>query len=328
MSIVKPNTNLPTLEPQVYSGDPFRYREWIAEFQTIIEPYVKDSLCRLFYLKKYTTGLAREAIDGYLQISDASSYDRAQALLKTRFGDPSLIAGQYRRSLEFWESLDDENYSAEKLRKFSDFLDMCRMLKEGYLTDQLCYWDDPQFIRISILCKLPKSVAKTWHKKLCEEKTAINQTFSVLTDCVREMADQMCRPCYIYPGSPLYQSIQQQVDKSPKCKYCKCSSHKLQRCDKMQYLSVYEQRKFIQQSYHCMGRGHKSNTCTSPVKCIICHLKHPTCLHRWKNYNKNLPHDLETPNGHYDDFRKSTYESESAKSLPLLAHVTRGLRNR
>ena len=317
----------------MFNGDPIRYREWFVEFQTIIETHVQDNLVRLCYLKRYTTGLAREAIDGYLQISDSSCYDKAQALLKSRFGDPSLIAGQYRRKLEFWEALDDENCSGSKLRQFSDFLDTCNMLKSGQLQSEFSYWDSPVFIKASILRKIPASVSKAWHKRI-SNNIPINKLFSTLTDCLRESANQMCQPAYIYPGSPLYESIQSEIDKSPKCQYCKSGSHKLQRCGKLQNLSVKDQRNFIQKvglCYQCLGKGHKSTSCKSPVRCTICHMKHPTSLHRWKPYNKHISDDLETPNGLYDDYRKSTYNSLSTSRNKMyadaLAQIIRGLGN-
>ena len=322
--ITSSQRNLPTLEPHIYSGDPTRYRQWLTEFQALIEKNVTDSYLRLFYLKKYTSGPAREAVDGQLQICAPSSYETALALLQKRFGEPQMIAEAYRRRLELWEVLDDENCESTKLRRFSDFLDTCRDLKDGFLSQHFSYWDLPQFIRNSVLSKLPKSVSSMWNNRLSSK--GIKEYYSTLTDCVRDLADQMCNPCYIYPGSPLYETIEREIQAQPKCKFCKSSSHKLHRCDKLQNISVSEQRLFIQKNglcFSCLQKNHTAKNCPAPVKCTICNLKHPTSLHRTQRYDNSKPRDLETRNG----LLASKTRSDPIYSADFMDYICSFLRN-
>ena len=61
------------LEPMVFSGDVIQYRKWVKQFENIIESSVKDNHLRLFYLEKYTSGEAREVIEGFLQVRISKS---------------------------------------------------------------------------------------------------------------------------------------------------------------------------------------------------------------------------------------------------------------
>mgnify|MGYP001792496242 FL=1 len=68
--------SLPHIEPDVFDGNPRHYIQWITEFKTLIESNVSDQHLRLLYLKKCTKGNARKAIDGFLYVSQPSSYDK------------------------------------------------------------------------------------------------------------------------------------------------------------------------------------------------------------------------------------------------------------
>ena len=197
-----PQAELPLLEPQVYEGDPMYYREWSMEFKTIIESRVTDKLTRLYYLKKYTAGEARKAINGHLQVSAASSYDKAMKGLKARFGDQKLVHQAYRNKMERWE-IDPEKCSGEELREFCDFLETCVMLMSGFLSDYKWLWDCHQFLLLSLLPKLPKVAHQRW----CKKEKGILEGLSSLVDVVRELSDEMCVKRYIYPASPMFEEF-------------------------------------------------------------------------------------------------------------------------
>lgn len=196
--------SLPPLEPEVFDGNPRQYIQWISEFNTIIESQVTDPHMRLCYLKKYTEGRARKAIEGFLYVSTPISYNKAQELLKKRFGDPKLIHHEIRMRVESWEPMNGESASAERLREFSDLLDTVLMLKNEVpsLSEETQAWDIPLLLHNTIITKLPRDIVKKWREKVQKKKP--EEYFPTLCDCVREEADGRFDFAYIYPSSPLY----------------------------------------------------------------------------------------------------------------------------
>ena len=115
------------------------------------------------------------------------------------------------------------------------------------------------------------------------------------------MADQMCNPRYIYPDSPLYETMEQKFKHNQNVNsanqaltnYTDVTSCKI---------SVYQQRLFIHKNglcFSCLQKNHTATNCSAsaPVICTICNLKHPTSLHCTRRYDNSNPHDLETCDG-------------------------------
>ena len=59
--------NMPRMEPEVFTGELLRFPVWIKSFEAIIESHTDSSSERLYFLSKYTSGAAREAIEGFFQ---------------------------------------------------------------------------------------------------------------------------------------------------------------------------------------------------------------------------------------------------------------------
>ena len=80
---------------------------WKAAFATLIER--KDlSLSgeqKMFYLQKYTTGEASNAIKSLFLIPSSESFNAAMDILKERFGSPSRVTSAFRRKLEAWHKI-------------------------------------------------------------------------------------------------------------------------------------------------------------------------------------------------------------------------------
>jgi hypothetical protein len=55
---------LPTPEPGVFDGDPLIYPGWKAGFETLIESRGIPDMEKMYYLKKYLVGPAKEAVEG------------------------------------------------------------------------------------------------------------------------------------------------------------------------------------------------------------------------------------------------------------------------
>ena len=112
--------SLPRPEPEVFTGNPLRYPNWIKSFETLIERKMQNPSEHLYYLGKYTTGEAKEAISGVLALDNTSAYSKARQILTDRFGNPFIVADAYRRKINGWPKIPLN--IGQGLRKFSDFL--------------------------------------------------------------------------------------------------------------------------------------------------------------------------------------------------------------
>ena len=70
--------NLPRMEQEVFTGELLRFPIWIKSFEAIIESHTDSSSERLYFLSKYTSGAAREAIEGVFSLECEEAYIQAK----------------------------------------------------------------------------------------------------------------------------------------------------------------------------------------------------------------------------------------------------------
>ena len=148
--------SLPRPEPEVFTGNPLRYPIWKKSFETFIERKTKDPSERLYYMGRYTTGAANEAVSGLLALDNDDAYQKAK---KSRFGDPLMVADAFRRKINEWPKIWSND--GQGLRKFSDFLEHCNTAM-----NTICYLNvlnDPEENQ-KILKKLPNYIASRWSR--------------------------------------------------------------------------------------------------------------------------------------------------------------------
>ena len=116
--------HLPAKEPPVFSGDSFEYPSFIKAFDSIIANNVHADWDRLFFLEKYTSGSANEEIKGFLATNPDTAYKEARKLLEQRYGNPVVVAENYKSNLRNWRQINDGD--SKGLREFSDFLVHCQ----------------------------------------------------------------------------------------------------------------------------------------------------------------------------------------------------------
>ena len=96
--------SLPKVEIESFDGDPLKYHKFIALFEESVEKLVKDDKVRLTRLLQYTTGSAKQAIQGCILIDGDSGYKQARDILCQRFGNKHLVVNRILNSLRFWLS--------------------------------------------------------------------------------------------------------------------------------------------------------------------------------------------------------------------------------
>ena len=152
---------LPLPEPERFSGNLLRYPTWKKSFDTIVERRTDSPSQRLYYLGRYTTGEAKEAISGLLALDSKHAYRDARKILSDRFGNPFLVANAYRKKINEWPRIQPNDGTS--LRKFSDFLLHCQSaMKEIKYLKAL---NDPEENQ-KMLRKLPRNLAERWTREI------------------------------------------------------------------------------------------------------------------------------------------------------------------
>ena len=93
---------IPVPEPSVFSGDPLKYSDWKLSFQTLIGQKNIQEKEKIYYLRRYVSGQAKSALDGYFLLGTESAYVSAWDILEERYGNPFTVAMAYREKLQAW----------------------------------------------------------------------------------------------------------------------------------------------------------------------------------------------------------------------------------
>ena len=71
----------------------------MTAFDSIIAANVPADKGKLFFLEKYTTGKANEVVKGFLATNSDTAYSEARKLLDQHFGNPVVVAADYKKKL-------------------------------------------------------------------------------------------------------------------------------------------------------------------------------------------------------------------------------------
>ena len=94
-------------ELPVFLGDSFEYPAFITAFDSIIVNNVHTDKDQLFFLEKYTSGSTNEAIKRFLATNSDTAYKEAHKLLEQRYGNPVVVAENYKSNLRNWRQVND-----------------------------------------------------------------------------------------------------------------------------------------------------------------------------------------------------------------------------
>lgn len=296
-------SRLPVPEPTIFSGDPIRYNDWKISFQTLIDRKNIPVEEKTYYLRKYVSGPAKKAIEGYFPLGTESAYNAAWSVLEERYGNPFLVAKAYRDKLDAWPKISSKD--SMELQAFADFLCCCKtaMLQmKGLEVFNDCNENQ------KMLAKLPDWLTSRWNRKVMEvqEENHTFPSFSQFVDFISREAKIACNPITsLFALKPIeIESTKTQKNKgygakvlatnlnersvSTSCAYCEKLGHSLLNCWKFMSESIHERLNFVQDKKLCFGclkSGHHSKDCESRANCDTCDKKHPTCLHDNKRSN-------------------------------------------
>lgn len=287
--------------PEVFTGSPEVFSMWKAAFHTLVGKYEIGFDEKMYYLKQYTAGEAREAIEALFMCPGQSAYEESMRILEERFGKSSLVAAAFRRRLEAWPKVSERD--GKGLQRFADFLNQLQVAKKSY--PALGCLDD-EFENQKILKKLPTWLVKRWIENVVTEPDfpCFDKFCRFLSDRAKVENHSLWDGSNIQsakvvgkkpPGYPSHA-----LDSGPAesggaeggassiassgvglCPSCG-GTHGIVHCSTFADMSLAERKAFILKKglcFGCLGVGHRSRECRVRHTCQVCEKKHPTLLH-------------------------------------------------
>ena len=318
-------SRLPVPEPEIFSGDPLKFPEWQNSFMTLIDSRGIPEDERIYYLRKYTSGDAKDCIQGFLSLCSPEAYEEGLALLKERFGSDFSLSNSYQEKLRKWPKVN--NHDRKGLQKFSDYLNQVAVAKRSI--HSLRFLDNDMENRI-LLLKLPEWCRQRWSRKVSEiKKRTLNYpTFEVFAEFVKDESDIVNDPVTCPESQSSLQSSSSkhkatshsvsQAEKTSSCRLCG-GSHSLQKCDKFAGLSYQDRCNHVRENRLCFGclrYGHKSSDCKNRHRCETCSRRHPTLLHDPNWEKKDFAKTEETAKP-----EKDTKTTEKQREEPAVSNA-------
>ncbi|XP_070410207.1 uncharacterized protein [Nothobranchius furzeri] len=316
---------LPAPEPFVFSGDPIQFIEWKAAFTSLVDQRSITPAEKLYYLKRYVGGPARQVLDGTFYRSDNEAYQDAWKKLNHRFGQPFVIQRAFRERLYNWPRIQSKD--AEGLRNFSDFLNACQdAMSHVKGLDILNDCEENQ----KLVHKLPDWLTSRWNRLATqslnekqefpsfkefasflstEAEIACNPITSLyalhLSDSSterRNVRDEKRNKASAFTIQTVANEDEQRLDYQKakiSCILCQDTTHQLHGCSRFTEMSLIERQTYVKEKklcYGCLKPGHGAKDCRHRHYCDICKGKHPTALHD-SNYAKERPSEMGISHG-------------------------------
>ena len=314
---------LPSSEPPMFYGDAMEFPSFMTAFESLIESKIEDSCERLYFLGQYTSGKAKEVINGCLQRKSEGSYEEAKGLLKKQFGDPFKIANAHIAKLSSWQPIKPNDGSA--LQNFSIALDQAKSAMKG-----MSHMEDLNTAHVlrQLWEKLPRHLRSKWTERNNKTKSIKGRIadFEEFSQFVREQAELATDPVFSEEsvskpqnddkdkgtrvrfrrrslsrgrGTNLATGVSQENRKQRTLSCTLCNKpHNLNECEQFLKKTLAKRKAFVVEKNLCFGcfsDQHIAKNCKERQTCKTCNKRHPTSLHNddWKKANddndKNKP---------------------------------------
>ena len=331
---------LPSSEPPLFYGDAVEFPAFMTAFESLIESKVEDSCERLYFLGQYTSGKAKEVINGCLQRKSEGSYKEAKGLLKRQFGDPFKIANAHITKLSSWQPIRANDGSA--LQNFSIALDQAKSAMKG-----MSHMDDLNTAHVlrQLWEKLPRHLRSKWTERNNKTKSAKGRIadFEEFSQFVREQAElatdpvfseeNVCKPHHDEKdksthvkfrrrphsrgkGTSLATGLKQEdrKERSTLCSLCQ-RPHNLNDCEQFLRKTLTERREFVVEKklcFACFSDQHIAKNCKERQTCKTCKRQHPISLHDYDWAKKTS----------YNSSNKSGAEPRVSSNSTAVCNVT------
>ena len=296
---------LPVPTPKVFSGNPLEFVNFKTSFKALIENKGISAEERIYYLRQYVSGEAKESIAGCFYGTQEADYKRAWETLEKRYGHPFKIAEAYREKLDKWPKVNQRD--AVALQRYADFLQSC--LDAMPYIKSLSVLNDCKENQ-KMLTKLPDWAVNRWSRIVTESLDGASDypNFSRFVSFVQKevrVARHPVASLSAIKGSDFQTDIKPRKpektrsagalatnvkdspsassapEKSKICPFCK-GGHYLSSCSEFAGKGMEERTNFMKEQkrcFSCLRTGHFSRQCKSRHTCQKCKGRHPTVLH-------------------------------------------------
>ena len=292
------NPKLETPKPYIFTGKLTDYPDWRASVNRFIIERRGTPEDKLALLRSYLSCDHHKLINAYCTMGDKEGLTQALAALDEEFGDEFQIGKAYKRELQQWTKVPNNDVQA--LKALVAFLKQCAsaMSKITILKDL-----DSLSEQQGILKKLPIHLERKWIQKTTKYHEKYGEWPKLLDLCnylqyeVKVASNPLNDDCSGTESRAAKETNNRnrargtshavQSNPNTRNKFCiKCSmeNHHTSDCGHIAKMEENEKQKFMAENqlcFHCLIANHSFRECKTPVKCKVsgCDGKHATVNH-------------------------------------------------
>ena len=149
----------PSIDIEVFDGNPLRYTYFRSMFQEAVEKKIKDPQGKLTRLINLTSREAKELVKPFIHDRPECGFANAMRLLEKQYGNPHKLLASYRKDIKQMTKIKPGDAAA--YRRLFNFLIKCQSLEYGSQNPL----DTPDVICM-ILAKIPGYLQDRWNRNV------------------------------------------------------------------------------------------------------------------------------------------------------------------
>ena len=308
---------LPRPEFPKFSGDPLEYKAFMNNFETHIEPRVRDEKTLICLLLQHCSKDVKDRIE-HFATSEVQPYTVAKQRLNKEYGSPWVISDACEQRLKKFPSV--RSGDGKQLRRFAELLE-----KTGVIVKDIRQYTslDSLDMLTELVNKLPYDLKKHWVSKSVQIQNYLGHLANFLhfVDFVRKESDEVNSLFGLRSLHPTTTSTKtkassfgsvmsktsanvnskssisgsRHVTQVGSCWYCKNTSHILFDCKDFKQIPVEDRISFVKESklcHKCLSSKHKTRECKRSKLCSVTGCKglyHHTLLHKFATTKEHPP---------------------------------------
>ena len=308
---------LPRPEFPKFSGDPLEYKAFMNNFETHIEPRVRDEKTLICLLLQHCSKDVKDRIE-HFATSEVQPYTVAKQRLNKEYGSPWVISDACEQRLKKFPSV--RSGDGKQLRHFAELLE-----KTGVIVKDIRQYTslDSLDMLTELVNKLPYDLKKRWVSKSVQIQNYLGHLANFLhfVDFVRKESDEVNSLFGLRSLHPKTTSTKtkassfgsvmsktsanvnskssisgsRHVTQVGSCWYCKNTSHILFDCKDFKQIPVEDRISFVKESklcHKCLSSKHKTRECKRSKLCSVTGCKglyHHTLLHKFATTKEHPP---------------------------------------
>ena len=308
---------LPRPEFPKFSGDPLEYKAFMSNFETHIEPRVRDEKTLICLLLQHCSKDVKDRIEHFTS-SEVQPYTVAKQRLNKEYGSPWVISDACEQRLKKFPSV--RSGDGKQLRRFAELLE-----KTGVIVKDIRQYTslDSLDMLTELVNKLPYDLKKRWVSKSVQIQNYLGHLANFLhfVDFVRKESDEVNSLFGLRSLHPKTTSTKTKassfgsvmsktsanvnfkssisgsryVTQLGSCWYCKNTSHILFDCKDFKQIPVEDRISFVKESklrHKCLSSKHKTQECKRSKLCSVTGCKglyHHTLLHKFATTKEHPP---------------------------------------